>query len=319
MTEPVLVAPQRGRSWRFDALIGAGAALVALSTAHASLPPDLRPAVRPTPPAAITPTPAPPQFSGLIAFVEPVSNGVVNSPFGMRKLPWEEGGRLHEGVDIAADSGVPVLAAADGVVVRAGQDGGYGRFVEVRHAAGLTTFYAHLGAIDPAAVSGAAIKAGAPLGAIGNSGSSTGPHLHFEVRNADQRPLNPAYFIGQSFQTAEDLPLRRAARIGRSVRVAYVSHIPQSKRELMEARELAKAQVAEARSATTAGVEVAALATGRPHARLDLLVPVDLQKRRALVAQVAAAQHAQIAAEGPQAAPAEIKAPVALDAGDTAS
>src|SRR6185436_15626817 len=65
----------------------------------------------------------------LIAFVEPVPGHAVVSPFGLRQLPWEEGGRLHEGVDISADSGVPVRAVADGVVVNAGVNGGYGRFV----------------------------------------------------------------------------------------------------------------------------------------------------------------------------------------------
>ncbi|MDP3174737.1 MAG: M23 family metallopeptidase [Phenylobacterium sp.] len=302
MTETATALPARGHSWRLDALVGAAAALVALSAAHASLPETATPMARPAhvaaAPVVVTPEPV-----SLIAFSEPVPGRAINSPFGLRKLPWEEGGRLHEGVDIAAEPGEAVLAAADGVVTRAGSDGGYGRFVEVRHAEGLTTLYAHLGAIDAAAIPGAAVKSGVRIGAIGNSGSSTGPHLHFELRDARDRPLNPTLFLDRSFATADDLPLARAARIPRGVRIAYVSHIPQAKRELMEDREQAKLEAAEAKKAKAAGV-VAFTAGERAHGRIDVVSAqfTPLQERKALVAKVAAAQHAEIAAEALQAA-----------------
>jgi hypothetical protein len=139
-------------------------------------------------------------------------------------------------VDISADSGVPVIAAADGVVVEAGTKGGYGRYVAVRHAESLTTFYAHLGAIAAGIRPGMAVKAGMPLGRIGSTGTSTGPHLHFEIRDGDQRPLNPAMFLGKAFAEAGDLPLDKAKRYSGRVRMAYVSFIPESKRALMEAK-----------------------------------------------------------------------------------
>ena len=224
-----------------EAAIVATAGLSAFAVAHASLlvpPPAAKPvatqvALTSTRPAAIAGQPV---DEVLIAFEEPVPGHAVVSPFGLRQLPWEGNGRLHEGVDISADSGVPVIAAADGVVVEAGVKGGYGRYVAVRHAESLTTFYAHLGAIAGGVKPGMAVKAGMPLGRIGSTGTSTGPHLHFEIRDGDQRPLNPAMFLGKAFAEAGDLPLDKAKRYSGRVRMAYVSFIPESKRALMDAK-----------------------------------------------------------------------------------
>lgn len=225
-----------------EAAIVATAGLSAFAVAHASL---LAPSLKPKPVAAevaLTSARAPaivaqPADEVLIAFEEPVPGHAVVSPFGLRQLPWEGNGRLHEGVDISADSGVPVIAAADGVVVEAGVKGGYGRYVAVRHAESLTTFYAHLGGIAPGVKPGVAVTAGTPLGRIGSTGTSTGPHLHFEIRDGDQRPLNPAMFLGKAFAEAGDLPLDKAKRYSGRVRMAYVSFIPESKRALMEAKD----------------------------------------------------------------------------------
>jgi len=222
-----------------EAGIVTAAGLSAFAVAHASLtsPPASRSA--PTQASMIRmplDRTVQPLEEVLIAFEEPVPGHAVVSPFGLRQLPWEGGGRLHEGVDISADSGVPVIAVADGVVVEAGQKGGYGRYVAVRHAERLTTFYAHLGGIDANVKPGVAVKAGAPLGRIGSTGTSTGPHLHFEIRDAQHRPLNPAMFLGKAFAEAGDLPLDKAKRYSGRVRMAYVSFIPASKRALMDAR-----------------------------------------------------------------------------------
>lgn len=214
--------------------------------AHAALP-DLQPspppvrftsAPLPTPAAASAAPSAPAE---LIAFQQPVAGEDIVSPFGLRQLPWEENGRLHEGVDIAADLGAPVTASADGVVVRSGNGGGYGRFVEIAHAEGLTTLYAHMGAVASGLRPGQAVRAGTQVGRVGSSGTSTGPHLHFEVRDARERPLNPALFLGRRFATADDLPLTAARRFPRKVRLAYVSRIPESKKALMQAKLDAKA------------------------------------------------------------------------------
>ena len=280
-----------------DALVGGGVALGLITVANAALPRVERTAAPAqaklvSAPAART-APSPP--AALISFQDPVPGYPVISPFGLRKLPWEEGGRLHAGVDIAAPSGLPVLAAADGVVVRVATDGGYGRVVEVKHAAGLVTIYAHLGRFLPQIRSGVAVKAGAPVGVVGSTGASTGAHVHFEVRNEKDRPLNPDLFLGRRFAEADDLPLRTAARIPRGVRVAYVSNIPRSKREEMEERLQSKLaaeaattaanstviaplppsdakplNAADAATDVSAAIPHVRLVNGRPHGRFQL-------------------------------------------------
>lgn len=111
-----------------------------------------------------------PSASGLIWPVE----GVVVSGFGMR---W---GRLHEGIDIAAPSGTPIRAAADGTVIHTGWLGGYGNLVVLDHGNGLATAYAHASAILVGL--GQQVSQGDTVSLVGSTGNSSGPHLHFEVR-----------------------------------------------------------------------------------------------------------------------------------------
>ncbi|MCG9917601.1 MAG: M23 family metallopeptidase [Phenylobacterium sp.] len=226
------IAPEGGLQRLGVMLFGAVLALSAITLAHAALP---RPEARPEPEATFTP---PPPARVFVAFQSPLPNHMINSPFGLRQMPWETHGRLHAGVDIAAPFGEPVLAAADGVVSRAGLWPGYGRMVEITHAGGLVTRYAHLGAVVPGLRRGHRLKAGTPLGEVGSTGVSSGPHLHFEIRDRDDRPLNPLYFLGRRFAQADDLPLDAAAQVSPRVRMAQVSNIPESKRSLMAARGL---------------------------------------------------------------------------------
>lgn len=256
-------------------MLGVSAALMAFSVAQAALPTPVMPA-RPiaytVKPAAPAPAPEP---AVLIAFSEPLPGQAIVSPFGRRQLPWEEQGRLHAGVDIAADAGRPILASADGVVVRVAQDGGYGRFVEVKHAEGLTTLYAHMGKVLPNITSGVAVKAGTPIGLVGSTGSSTGAHLHFEIRDRQDRPLNPSLFLDRKFATSDELPLSAALRMPRGTRVAYVSRIPASKRGLMQAKLDAKTEGAVVANAPGGNLDDLAIAVdkvaGRPHARISMV------------------------------------------------
>jgi murein DD-endopeptidase MepM/ murein hydrolase activator NlpD len=167
------------------------------------------------------PEPPPPAF----VFDAPLPGRVIDSPFGLRQLPWEENGRLHQGIDIAAPAGAPVKASADGVVKRTGVSPTYGRFVEVMHKGGMTTLYAHLKAPARGVKQGAYVRRGSTVAFVGNSGRSTGSHLHFEIRKGD-KPLNPAFFIGRSFAEAEDMPIRAAGRVSKKVRLAVVSKWP---------------------------------------------------------------------------------------------
>ena len=263
------------RRGMIESLIGGCSALVVITVAHASLPDPAKIARPPPPPRlamALAVAPAPPPV--LIAFRQPVPDGQVGSPFGLRELPWEEKARLHAGVDIVAPAPQPVLASADGVVTRVGQDPGYGRFVELKHAEGLSTRYGHLDRFAPGIAPGVAVKAGAAVGRLGSTGTSTGDHLHFEVRDAQDRPMNPELFLGRAFATAADLPLAAARRTPRHVRLAYVSRIPRAKRAEMDAK-LSAAAASQAADASevadaTPPSGLRRRAHGRLHVRLQL-------------------------------------------------
>jgi murein DD-endopeptidase MepM/ murein hydrolase activator NlpD len=90
--------------------------------------------------------------------------------------------RRHEGTDYAAAPGTPVMAAGDGVVLRAGRAGGYGNLIELRHLNGITTRYGHLRGFARSIRSGARVQQGQTIGYVGSTGLATGPHLHYEFR-----------------------------------------------------------------------------------------------------------------------------------------
>ncbi|MCW3474600.1 M23 family metallopeptidase [Limobrevibacterium gyesilva] len=102
--------------------------------------------------------------------------------------------RYHSGLDLMAPYGSPVRAAAAGTVVFAGRYFGYGNMIDLRHADGTVTRYAHLSAFTPGIRPGAQVAMGAQIGAIGTSGHAHGAHLHFEVR-MDGRAIDPKPFI----------------------------------------------------------------------------------------------------------------------------
>ncbi len=114
--------------------------------------------------------------------------GPITSPFGWRVHPVHGDRRFHQGIDIGAPHGVPIRAAGDGVVVAAGRRGGYGLLVDVAHPDGRLTRYAHASSLAVAV--GAEVRAGQVLGAVGATGTATGPHLHFEVHEGG-RPVDP--------------------------------------------------------------------------------------------------------------------------------
>jgi len=130
----------------------------------------------------------------MVFFSSPMRGFSINSMFGMRTMGKRS--RPHEGVDFAAPMGSPVHCAAQGRVLRTGNSSTYGRFVEVEHANGVTSFYAHLSAIN--VHDGASLGAGDTLGRVGSTGRSTGPHLHFEIRRNGQQ-VDPTGFLGRQF------------------------------------------------------------------------------------------------------------------------
>lgn len=114
------------------------------------------------------------------------------SGFGGRNDPLGRGARMHEGVDLAGAYGSPIYSTADGVVIHAGWSSGYGRLVKIKHEFGVETRYAHMSAIRVNV--GDRVSRGDRIGDMGNSGRSTGTHLHYEIRIGG-RAVNPMTFI----------------------------------------------------------------------------------------------------------------------------
>lgn len=119
-------------------------------------------------------------------------HGVLTDGFGGRSDPFTGEKGLHTAVDISSASGQPVRSPADGIVVKAEWANGYGNVVYISHGFGYSTRYGHLSnfAVKP----GQKVKRGDVIGAVGSTGRSTGPHLHYEVRLNDQ-PVNPLAYI----------------------------------------------------------------------------------------------------------------------------
>ncbi len=120
------------------------------------------------------------------------TTGWVTSYFGPRISPINNRLRMHEGIDIGAVSGTKIIAPADGVVVYVGTKPGFGKFVHLVHGYAIETFYAHAKKVT--VKKGQAVKRGDTIAIIGNTGSSTGPHVHYEVR-VNGTPVNPFYYI----------------------------------------------------------------------------------------------------------------------------
>lgn len=141
--------------------------------------------------------------------VLPASLEFISSGFGYRTDPFTGGGAFHAGLDFRGPRGAPIYAAAPGVVAFAGVRQGYGQCIEIDHGNGLMTRYAHMSGF--AARVGDRVAAGAVIGAIGNTGRSTGPHLHFEVR-IDDRPVNPRPFLEAAPHVLAETGVAPAAR-----------------------------------------------------------------------------------------------------------
>lgn len=113
---------------------------------------------------------------------KPIEGGRMSSGFGMRNHPILGIVKAHEGIDFAAPYGTPIFATADGSVKFAGQQGGYGNMIELRHQDGISTVYGHMSAFADEIQQDKAIKRGEIIGYVGSTGSSTGNHVHYEYR-----------------------------------------------------------------------------------------------------------------------------------------
>jgi murein DD-endopeptidase MepM/ murein hydrolase activator NlpD len=129
--------------------------------------------------------------SAMVPSMWPV-RGQITGGFGQRLDPLNGEEAVHCGIDISAPSGTEIQVTADGIVLLAEREAGYGNEVLVDHGGGITTKYGHLLRID--VVAGQEVKKGQVIGAVGMTGKSTGPHLHYEVR-VHQTPVNPAKYL----------------------------------------------------------------------------------------------------------------------------
>ena len=112
--------------------------------------------------------------------------GRITSNYGMR---W---GKMHNGLDIGAPYGSEIIAAESGTIIYAGWEEGYGNLIEIKHAGGLSSYYGHCSLINVNV--GQIVKKGQKIGNVGSTGNSTGPHVHFEIRN-NGKPTNPLNFL----------------------------------------------------------------------------------------------------------------------------
>lgn len=123
----------------------------------------------------------------------PIDGARLSSGFGKRKHPILGYSKMHAGLDFAAPTGTPIYAAGDGRIAYLGTKGGYGKYIKIRHHAGLETAYAHMSRYKQGLKSGSRVKQGEVIGYVGTTGQSTGPHLHYEVvisgRQTDPRKV----------------------------------------------------------------------------------------------------------------------------------
>jgi murein DD-endopeptidase MepM/ murein hydrolase activator NlpD len=124
-----------------------------------------------------------------IPSLNPAGNVGIRSPYGWRVDPWPE---FHEGVDLAADYGDPVVASAAGTVASAEYDGGYGNRIDIDHGNGYHTWYCHLSRID--VKPGEYVRKAEHIALVGSTGESTGPHLHYQVM-LDGKPVDPTPYL----------------------------------------------------------------------------------------------------------------------------
>lgn len=120
------------------------------------------------------------------------AEGKISSQYGLRKLGSRKKAKHHKGIDVSTYKGASVIAAGEGKVTFVGKRGAYGKLVEITHAGGMVTRYAHLNAFS--VKKGQSVKAGEAIGTVGTTGRTTGPNLHFEVL-VENKHVNPLHLV----------------------------------------------------------------------------------------------------------------------------
>ncbi len=149
----------------------------------------------------------------------PINGARLSSGFGRRKHPISGYRKNHNGVDFAARSGTPIMAAGVGVVERANRWSTFGNYVRIRHSDGYKTAYAHMKSFARGIKAGSRVRQGQTIGYVGTTGASTGPHLHYEVHK-NGRPINP-----NSLSTLSGKPLPKTEKADFDKRRAQINRL----------------------------------------------------------------------------------------------
>ena len=151
----------------------------------------------------------------------PLDGARISSNFGMRKHPISGFNKMHKGVDFAAPTGTPIYAGGNGVIEFLGTNGGYGKYIRIRHNNGYKTAYAHLSKYKKGISKSIRVNQGDVIGYVGNTGNSTGPHLHYEIMY-NGKHVNPLKLKLPSGKVLKDDELKRFTQEYKQI---YANHL----------------------------------------------------------------------------------------------
>ena len=151
----------------------------------------------------------------------PLDGARLSSSFGMRKHPISGFNKMHKGVDFAAPKGTPIYAGGNGVIEYVGNNGGYGKYIRIRHNNEYKTAYAHLSSYKKGIHKGSRVTQGEVIGFVGSTGNSTGPHLHYEIifQNKQINPLTLKLPSGKILNGNE------LERFKKTFKIIYANHL----------------------------------------------------------------------------------------------
>ena len=151
----------------------------------------------------------------------PLDGARISSNFGMRKHPISGYNKMHKGVDFAAPKGTPVYAGGNGIIEYVGNNGGYGKYIRIRHNNEYKTAYAHLSGFNKGISKGVRVNQGDIIGYVGSTGNSTGPHLHYEIifQNKQINPLKLKLPSGKVLEGDELI------RFKKKYKIIYANHL----------------------------------------------------------------------------------------------
>lgn len=151
----------------------------------------------------------------------PIDGAKLSSNFGMRKHPISGYNKLHKGVDFAASTGTPIFAGGDGIIEYRGYNGGYGKYIKIRHNNEYKTAYAHLSSFKKNVTKGTRVNQGDVIGFVGSTGNSTGPHLHYEIIYKNKQ-INP---MTMKLPSGKVLEGNELIRFKKEIKKIYAKHL----------------------------------------------------------------------------------------------